>query len=133
MIEYDVSQDGLQIEAFPEGVLDIHETIHYFDELRNDKRIKHGAIEIVYFNNVTDFNISYLESRKITQWYQKTKDIQVIAMTVFVCKTDLAYGMGRMLKSLHQITNPEHKVLVVRSENEIENYKKGSFSGETSD
>ena len=120
-IEYNVSQNGLRIEAFPKGVLDIKETIDYFGRLKNDKKIRHGAIEIVYFKQVTDFKISYSESEKITKSYQEPKSTQMIYATIFVCETDLAYGIGRMLQAFHEITNPEHKVVVVRSEGEIEN------------
>lgn len=119
-IEYKVSQNGLRIETFPKGVLDIEQTIDYFSRIENDK-IKHGAIEIVYFTHVTDFRISYLESEKITKSYQKPKSKRLIDATIFICKTDLAYGIGRMLQTFHEITNPKHKVVVVRSENEINN------------
>jgi hypothetical protein len=120
-IEYNVSQDGLRIETFPIGVLDIEQTIEYFDRIQSDKKIKPGAIEIVYFKNVTDFRISSLESEKITESYQEPKSKQLIGATIFVCEKDLAYGIGRMLQTFHEITNPEHKVVVVRSENEINN------------
>jgi len=40
--------------------------------------------------------------------------------TIFVCETDLAFGIGRMLEAVHGIANPNHKVLLVRSENELE-------------
>lgn len=120
-IEYNVSQDGLRIETFPKGVLDIEQTIEYFDRIQSDKKIRPGAIEIVYFKNVTDFRISFLESGKITESYQVPKSKKLIDATIFVCETDLAYGIGRMLQTFHEITNPEHKVVVVRSENEINN------------
>ena len=120
-IEYSVSQNGLRIETFPKGVLDIRETIEYFRRLKNDKRIKQGATEIVFFKYVTDFKISYLESENITKAYQTLKTTRIIDTTIFVCETDLAYGIGRMLQTFHEITNPEHEVVVVRSESEIEN------------
>jgi len=123
-IEYNVSQDGLRIETFPKGVLDIKETINYFGRIKNDKRIKQGAIEIVYFEYVTDFKISYVESKDITQSYQEAKAIQMIAATIFVCETNLAYGIGRMLQTFHEITNPQHKVMVIRSKSEVENVTK---------
>lgn len=119
-IEYNVSQNGLRIETFPKGVLDIQKTIDYFDRLKIDNRIKRGAIEIVNFNKVTDFKISYLESEQITKSYQVPKEHQMISVTIFLCKTDLAYGIGRMLQTFHEITNPQHKVIVVRSEDELE-------------
>ena len=119
-IQYKVSQDGLRIEAFPKGILDIESTIDYFEMLTNDKNIKQGALEIVYFNDVTDFKISFLESKEIIESYQKPKAVQKINKTVFVCKTDFAYGIGRMLQTLHIISNPNHKVEVVESESELE-------------
>ena len=114
-IEYNVSPNGKRIEAFPKGVLDIAKTIEYFDKLQNDARVKPGAVEFVYFKNVTNFKISYSESKEITESYQKPKETQKISETVFICETDLAYGIGRMLQSFHEITNPKHKVRISRS------------------
>ena len=101
--------------------MDIKETTDYFNRLKNDKRIKPGAVEIVYFKYVTDFKISYLESEKITKSYQKPKALQHIDATIFVCERDLSYGIGRMLQTFHEITNPKHKVVVIRSESELDN------------
>ncbi|MCF7822665.1 MAG: hypothetical protein K9N35_00685 [Candidatus Marinimicrobia bacterium] len=123
-IEYTVSQDGLNIETFPKGVLDLPKTLEYFDRLQNDSKIKPGAIEIVYFKNVTDFKISFSESKEIPKSYQSLKEIQKIIKTVFVCETDLAYGIGRMLQTFHEQANPNHKVTVVRSEKEIESVQR---------
>ena len=120
-ITYTVSQDGLRIKAIPKGRLSTRETIDYFNCLKNDKRVKKGAIEIVYFKDVTDFKISFQESENITINYQETKEIKTILSTIFVCESDLAYGIGRMLQTFHEITNPEHKVVIVRSEGKLEN------------
>ena len=119
-IEYTVDQDGLRIETFPKGLLDIQKTMDYFGRLQNDARIKPGAIEIVYFKDVTDFKISSLEIEDITISYQTLNDIHKVNKTVFVCETDLEYGIGRMLQTFHKIANPNYNVTVVRSENEIE-------------
>ena len=120
-IEYDVFQDGLKIETVPKGVLDAKDTIDYFGKLKNDKKIKQGAIEIVYFEHVTDFKIYSSDSEKITNSYQEPKALRMIEATYFVCETDLEYGIGRMLQTFHEITNPKHKVVLVRSENELKN------------
>jgi hypothetical protein len=123
-IEYDVSQDGFRINTFPKGVLDIEATADYFNRIKNDETIKIGAVEVVHFKHVTDFKISYVESEKITQIYQDPKNTRLIDKTVFVCETNLAYGIGRMLQTFHKITNPKHKVTVVRSESELTNIEK---------
>ena len=119
-IDYNVSQYGLRIESFPKGVLDIKATMDYFGKIKNDKKIKQGAIEIVNFKDVSDFQISYLESEKISRSYKEPKALKKIEATIFVCETDLAFGIGRMLEAVHEIANPNHKVLLVRSENELE-------------
>ena len=128
-IEYDVSQGGLRIETHPKGVLDFNETIGYFERLKNDQRIKQGAVEIVYFNCVTDFKISHLESKEVTENYQEVKAAQMIDTTIFVCETDLEYGMGNMLQTLHKITNPNHKVEVVTSGDELADVLTKSMNG----
>ncbi|MBW1670944.1 MAG: hypothetical protein JRJ43_04215 [Deltaproteobacteria bacterium] len=119
--KYDISQNGQRIDTFPKGVLDTKKTIDYFGRLKNDNRVKQGAIEIVYFRYVTDFKISYLESNIIIKNYHKLKALLMIDATIFVCETDLAYGIGRMLQTLHEIANPKHKIAIVKSESELEN------------
>ncbi len=119
-IEYTVSQDGLRIEAYPSGTLDMNATMNYFQRLKNDRRIAQGAIEIVYFKKITDFDITYLESESIAERYQEPRATRMIRATIFVCETDLAFGMGRMLQALHEIRNPQHRVVVVKSETELE-------------
>lgn len=119
-IEYNVTQNGLRIETFPKGVLDIKETIDYFDRINDDSRIKRGAVEIVSFKYVSDFRISSLESQAITRSYQEPKATRMIAKTIFVCETPLAYGIGRMLQTFHEITNPKHEVVLVESESKLE-------------
>jgi hypothetical protein len=119
-IEYTVSDDGLRIEAFPAGVLDINEAFEYFRRLQNDRRVAPGAVEIVRFEQVTDFRLSYLEIKSIAESYQEPRATRMIKATIFVCETDLAYGIGRMLQTLHGITNPEHRVVVVRSVSDLQ-------------
>ena len=118
-IGYKVSQDGKRIDVIPKGVLDTDQTIDYFKKLSTDPSIKPNAIEIVDFSEVTDFKISYLESQNITQSYQQPKSAQIIYATIFVCKSTVAFGIGRMLKTLHEIANQEHKVFIVKTDAEL--------------
>ena len=118
-IEYSVSQNGLRIETFPKGSLDIKETFDYFNMLKNDNKIKQGATEIVNFKYVTDFQISYSEGDVIAKYYKEFNYNKVIGTTIFVCETVQAYVIGRMMQTFHDNTNPKHKVVVVRLEGEI--------------
>ena len=119
-IEYRIEDNGMRIYTGPKGVLTIEQTLEYFKRLKNDTRIKQGALEIVDFKEVTDFKISYVESQRITRSYQEPKGIRMIRATLFVCESELAYGVGRMLQTLHEITNSDHLVVLVRSGNEVE-------------
>ena len=119
-IEYRIEDNGMRIYTGPKGVLTIEQTLEYFKRLKNDTRIKQGALEIVDFKAVTDFKISYVESQRITRSYQEPKGIRMIRATLFVCESELAYGVGRMLQTLHEITNSDHLVVLVRSGNEVE-------------
>jgi hypothetical protein len=89
-------------------------------QVTNDKKIIRGATEIVYFKYVTDFKFSYSDAYKISSNYQKPKITKMIGATIFVCETDHAYVIGNMMQTYHRITNPSHKVVVVRSKGEIE-------------
>jgi hypothetical protein len=119
--EYSVSQNGLRIETFPKGSLDIKKTFDYFSILKNDNKIKQGATEIVYFKYVTDFKISYSDGDRIAKNYKKLTFTKEVGTTIFVCETIQVYVIGIMLQTFHEIINPEHKVVVVRSEDAIEN------------
>ena len=117
-IEYHIAEDGLRIETYPKGVLDVADAIAHFNRLKKDSRIKPGAIEMVYFREVTDFNISFLEGQKLVESYQEPKALKMIQATTFVCETDLAYGIARMLQIFLEMMNPEHTVVVTRSDND---------------
>jgi hypothetical protein len=120
LIEYDISENGEFVYTTPKGVLTFKDTIQYFIKLTNDNRLKAGAIEIVYFTQITGFKFTYSEMEEITDYYQLAKSEQKIKATIFLCETDLFFAMGRMLKVLHNISNPVHIVSVVRSPEALE-------------
>jgi hypothetical protein len=126
MVEYFISQDGKRIDTRPEGVLDYKDALNYFGRLKNDGRVKKDAIEIIHFNKVTDFKFSYIESQNIASSFQEPREIKMLKATIFVCESELAYGIGRMLQTLNEIANPNHTVLVVRSDHELEELLAGN-------
>ena len=126
MVEYNISQDGKHIDSFPKGVLQIKDAMEYFMRLSNDKKIKQGATEIVHFKEVTDFKMSYSEMDSIAKGFQIPKSIRKIDQTIFVCETTLAYGIGRMLQTLNEITNPESNIIIAQTDEELKNLLKKS-------
>jgi hypothetical protein len=114
-LHYKVSKDGLRIETFPKGVLDLKTIIKYFDRFSSGSRINENAVEVVHFNHVAIFQFSSKESWQITKYFRKPKANKKLHTTVFVCETDLEFGIGRMLQAYHEMENPGHKVFVVRS------------------
>ena len=119
-IDYEVSPDGSRVNVFPKEVLDMENTLDYFDRLKRDRRIKEGALEIVHFEHVSNFQVSHIECELIASTYQKQIATKTIRATIFVCETDLAYGIGRMLQTFHEMKSAGHKVLVAKSQNELE-------------
>jgi hypothetical protein len=119
-IEYSVSQNGFRIETFPKGELSTEDTIDYFNRLASDNKITQGATEIVNFKDVTDFKFSSSDALKISSNYLTPKTTKMIRATIFVCESDHAYVIGNMMQAYHKFKNPRHKVVVVRSEGEIE-------------
>ena len=69
-IEYKVSQDGLRIETFPKGVLDIKETIDYFGMLKNDKKIKQVCKIIKSYKLCSRCNVNWEIVGNICWWLQ---------------------------------------------------------------
>jgi hypothetical protein len=119
-IEYEVSQDGKRINVFPKGILDTKQTNDYFKELANHPSLKPNAIEIVDFSEVTDFKMSYIDSQNITEHYQKLKSAKSVYATIFIAKSTVAFGISRMFQALHEITNPEHRVFIAKTNDELE-------------
>lgn len=102
------------------GKLDITKTLTYFECLEQDESCPDEAIEVVEFSDVTDFSIQYGEMKTITARYQGAKSRRNIRATVFNCASDLSYGIARMLKTLHNLVNEKHAVIITRSHEELD-------------
>jgi len=119
-ITYDFDQKDRLILTKVSGELTTADTVKYFSCLEQDDNCPEDAIEIVDFTNVTDFVLKYNNMKEITGEYQDTKSIKKILATIFICPSPLSFGIGRMLQTIHQITNEKHVVIIVRSEAELE-------------
>ena len=118
-ISYKIDREQDLIYTKVSGQLTIKMTIEYFKCIQEDENIRNDAIEIVDFDNVDDFTISYSDMRIITQSFQTAKSKKHILGTIFMSKSDVAYGIARMLQTLHEIANKQHIVVVVRSDEEL--------------
>lgn len=119
-IHYRIDKEQGLVHTEVLGELTINETIEYFNRLQQDENIPNDAIEIVDFDQVTDFKILFSDMKVITQSYQSAKSGKNILATIFVATTQVAYGIARMLQTLHLIENEHHIVQIVRSEKELE-------------
>jgi hypothetical protein len=98
----------------------MEETLDYFNRVSSDPACPDQAIEVVDFTNVTDFTIRHSQMQAITKHYQVLKTTKRILATIFNCKSDLEFGIARMLQVFHELVNPKHIVRISRSPGELE-------------
>jgi hypothetical protein len=120
-ITYTFDRDSGLIKSTPAGMLTVDDTLEYFRRLASDPDCPEAAIEIVDFSQVTDFKLRYSELGMITQHFQPTKAAKRILATVFVCTSELSYGIGRTLQALYEGAEPRHVVRLASSPEELEN------------
>ena len=118
-ITYTIVPDSVLIMAKATGILTTKEIIAYLKRLASDPDCPPGAIEIVDFSEVKDFSINSSKILGITRKYESAKIVNKIPVTIFICKSDLQYGIGHTMQTLHETSNPEHIVLLVRSNEEL--------------
>jgi hypothetical protein len=118
-ITYSFDQERGLVLTKVSGALTIAITTDYFGRLQQDKDCPDKPIEIVDFTDVTDFALEYGEMKAITKSYQGAKSTWDIWATIFNCPSELSYGIARMLRTLHDITNSGHRVLITRSHEEL--------------
>ena len=123
-ITYEFDQKKRLILTKVKGALTVEDTIEYFACLQQDEACPEDAIEIVDFTNVADFVLRYKEMKNITGKYQGTKAAKEIVATIFVCPTAISFGIGRMLQTLHAIANDTHKVIIAKTDIEVERFVK---------
>ncbi len=121
-ITYSFDQERQLILTKVTGELTIALTEEYFARLQQDNDCPETVVEIVDFSDVTSFAIHYPEMDAITKKYQSTKSMKNIRATVFNCTSDLSYGIARMLKTLHEISNENHTVIIARSDEDLANH-----------
>ena len=121
-IRYSFDNDEQLIRTVVTGELNTPDTLEYFAALASDPDCPSDAIEIVDFSAVTDFSLQFAQMYEITHGYEPTRATRMITATLFHCPSDLAFGIGRMLQSLHEMVNPDHITHVARTEEELKEF-----------
>ena len=67
-----------------------------------------------------DFVFSYDNASECTPAFIRIKETRDFKGSIFVCSTQLAFGMARMFESLLEARNPPHMARVARSPDEVE-------------
>jgi hypothetical protein len=115
-LRYEYDQDQNIVNTYPYDELSTLEIADYFIEMIKDDEIRMGFIELVNFENVENFLISYNEAEKIIKAYNALNELKNIRATIFIAERDLHYGMARMLQTLHEMNNSGDNMFVVRTE-----------------
>ena len=108
------------INVFPYGELSPLDIVAYFEEIINDDQIKNGCIEVVHFHNIDNFLFSSNEASEIADLYVEVKERKNVVATILIGKTDLQFGLARMMELLLEMGIEEHAIYTVRSDEEAD-------------
>ena len=113
---YDVKEQTVTVH--PRGVLGLSDILEYLNKLRDDPNVGTLKTEIVHFDDVTDFTITYSDIKSVLNAYEETMVREKgLALIVFVAPQDLQFGMARMVGG---IFGDRFKTRAVRSVVEID-------------
>ena len=104
------------IHAHPYDTLSIREIGNYFNDIKNDREIRKGIIEVVHFNKVDEFLFSSSEALIIPKIYGEFKEGMKIKRTILIGESDIHFGIARMLQIIFEMNDIQGIVFTVRSE-----------------
>ncbi len=104
------------VDAFPEGDISIPDITNYFMDISNDDEISNYFVEVVHLDNVTNFQFSYPSFSSVAMSFIELIKKKSVKAIVCIGKTDLHYGVGRLMQALYEMEIPEIITYVVRSD-----------------
>ena len=119
-IKYKYNSRSNIVDGFPEGEISIIEITNYYIDILNNDEISNDFIEVVHLDNVTDFQFSSQSFSDVTMSFKELLEKKRIKAIVCIGKTDLHYGIGRMMQTIFEIEFQEFITRVVRSEKEAQ-------------
>lgn len=97
---YDAEKNILFV--FPEGILQVEDIIGHTHNVRGDKEIRKGFIELVHFSSLEDMKISYAESMRILPEFKMLIREKGYVGSVLLAGNDFQYGMANMFSMVAQ-------------------------------
>ena len=119
-IEYDYDPSLNVVHSQPSGNVSTSEISAYFLSVVSDDRISSDFLEVVHFGEVENFTFSSDQAEGVAIAFNKVKEKVGVRASIFIGKSDMQYGIGRMFQTFLNIYAPDHVVHVVRSEDEAE-------------
>ena len=116
-VEFLYDKESKVIHVHPGECLSLNSMKEYFHKILADKNIDTGFVEVIHFDEVKEFNYSSNEVFLINDLITELVDKKDDKGAVIVAKSDLQYGMARMLSI---ILEDYFYVSIVRSENEVQ-------------
>ncbi len=116
-IKYDYDQNTNIVYSYPSGQIVLSEVSQYFDKLLEDPNVKNDFIEIVNFDEVTEFKFSYKEALQLPDLFAGLNNKKNYRGIIMIGKKDFPFGMARMLSN---IAENNLTIRVVRSEEDAE-------------
>ena len=120
-IEYDYDPNTNIIHAYPYADLSVADIKQYLDDIIHDDSIADWPIGVVYFDKVDNFQFSSKDAINITTPVSNLREKKHIKATIFVGKSDLHFGIARMMQILHELNDPNYKTYAVRTDEELHN------------
>ena len=115
-VKYEYDSALNVIHAHPYDTLSIREIGNYFNDIKNDRQIRKGIIEVVHFNKVDEFLFSSSEALIIPKMYGEFKEGLKLKRTVLIGESDIHFGIARMLQIIFEMNDIQGVVFAVRSE-----------------
>jgi hypothetical protein len=116
-IKYDYDQNTNIVYSYPSGQIVLSEVSQYFNKLLEDPNVKNDFIEIVNFDEVTEFKFSYKEALQLPDLFAGLNNKKNYRGIIMIGKKDFPFGMARMLSN---IAENNLTIRVVRSEEDAE-------------
>lgn len=116
-IKYDYDQNTNIVYSYPSGQILLSEVSRYFNKLLEDPNVKNDFIEIVNFDEVTEFKFSYKEALQLPDLFAGLNNKKNYRGIIMIGKKDFPFGMARMLSN---IAENDLTIRVVRSEEDAE-------------